>query len=464
MTKRSSSSNSFAMNSKYQLLVSFLLAASSIITFPSISDEYHHNNLLIGKNAVGLGGAFTGVADDLSAIHYNPAGLASIADGNMASINTFAWEETVFEGVYGDGSDFTRSAFSVVPGFFGFKKQINNWHYGLAFVVNDFSQERSSDVIEYNRLDPATGLPANVSEFINIDIDNSAYQLYFAAAKQINEQLSLGLSLGIEYRTFQTDQSSGTQIALPISLTEVINTGGQATARFNDVNVVAAPSISIIYKSDETSVGAKLNIPTVVNRDYEMVASAFFAGVDPRIPGVNPAYLVTEEACCKQELPMSLAIGFAKKWGDWELSTDVQHHLSTNEGVERLNGFPVPITRDFVSVTNYALGVSKTLSADSQFRLGIFTDKSNIKIDPEIDFQRVEDVDLLGVSASIDTKLFDMPVTFGGYAKFGSGKVRVSDVRAVEQTTGIALYPTNNEFDISNMEKRVLLFFFSLNF
>jgi hypothetical protein len=464
MMKRSLNNELFTVASKYQFLLSFLFVTISLVTSSVIADEYHHNNLLVGKNAVGVGGAFTGVADDLSAIHYNPAGLANIADGNMASINTFAWEETVFEGVYGDGSDFTRSAFSVVPGFFGFKKQIHNWHYGLAFVVNDFSQERSSDVIEYNRLDPATGLPADVREFINIDIDNSAYQLYFAAAKQINEQLSLGLSLGIEYRTFQTDQSSGTQIALPISLTDVINTGGQATARFNDVNIVTTPSLSILYKSDEISAGAKLNIPTVVNRDYEMVASAFFAGVDPRTPGVNPAYLVTEEACCKQKLPMNLSIGLAKKWGDWELSADVQHHLSTNEGVERLNDFPVPITRDFAAVTNISFGVSKTLSAESQFRLGIFSDHSNIKIDPEIDFQRVEDIDLYGVSASIDTELFDMPVTFGGYAKFGSGKVRVSDVRAVEQTTGIALYPTNNEFDISDMEKRVLLFFFSLNF
>lgn len=435
-----------------------------VVASSAIADEYHHNNLLIGKNAVGMGGAFTGVADDLSAIHYNPAGLASIKDGNMASINTFAWEETVFEAVYGDGSDFTRSAFSVVPGFFGFKKQFRDWHYGLAFVVNDFSQERSSDVIEYNTIDIATGIPLNVKEFINIDIDNSAYQLYFAGAKQLTTEFSLGLSLGIEYRTFQTDQSSGTQISLPISASDSINTGAQATARFNDINIVTIPSLSALYKTNKVSFGAKLNVPMVINRDYEMVSTAFFAGVDPSLPGVTPALLVPEEACCKQKLPINIALGVARKFGEWQFSVDVQHHLSTNDGVERLEGFPVPITRDFKSVTNFALGVSKKLGTESQFRVGIFTDKSNIAIDPAIDFQRVEDVDLLGISASIDTNLFDIPVTFGGYAKFGSGQVRVADVRAVEQITGIDLYPTNNEFDVSDMQKKVLLFFFSLNF
>src|SRR5690242_7057886 len=47
------------------------LSSNSSTAFPILS-------VGMGPRAVGMGESFTAVADDLSAIHYNPAGLAQI--------------------------------------------------------------------------------------------------------------------------------------------------------------------------------------------------------------------------------------------------------------------------------------------------------------------------------------------------------------------------------------------------
>lgn len=47
------------------------------------------NNSLIGCRAIAIGGAFAGIADDSSAIFYNPAGLAFQQKNVALSINGF---------------------------------------------------------------------------------------------------------------------------------------------------------------------------------------------------------------------------------------------------------------------------------------------------------------------------------------------------------------------------------------
>ena len=55
-------------------------------------------------------------------------------------------------------------------------------------------------------------------------------------------------------------------------------------------------------------------------------------------------------------------------------------------------------------------------------------------------------------------------MTFGVYYKFGDGKVRYSDTRAVEQIVGLPLYPNHNNFDISDATKKQLVAYLSLSF
>ena len=55
------------------------LAALLIAAGNARADDTHYRGLPIGAHAIGLGGAFVGVADDASAAYFNPAGLSLAA-------------------------------------------------------------------------------------------------------------------------------------------------------------------------------------------------------------------------------------------------------------------------------------------------------------------------------------------------------------------------------------------------
>ncbi len=447
---------------KKQLIIGAIIASTSHTLW---ADEYHFNNLLIGKNAIGLGGAFTAVANDLSAIHYNPAGLVYVERGNLASINTFAWERTSFENVFGNGDDFNRDAFSVIPGFFGIKYKVQDWHLGAAFIVKDFSQERSNNSATYNL--PATAeipAPQVQTEFATIDIDNSAYQIQLSGGKALNENWSIGLGLGIQLRSFQTDQSSGAINQVFLSEENVISTGFQATARFSDENWMAEPSVSILYRKEGLSLGAKLSKYYVIDRSHEFVTTIAVSGIDPTTPGVRTAIYDIEEACCKQQFPINLTTGFAYDFNRWQLSADVIHYFDVDQKVENLTQFARNITLDFDAITNYAMGISYRFSDYQSIQFGVFTDNANSSIDLTVPFQRLEVIDLVGLSISYDTKISDFPISFGGYAKFGDGLVRISDTRAVDAAVGVPLYPASDNNDISDASKSSYVAFFSIDF
>ena len=92
----------------------FLLITSIVTAGVSQADEYHYNNLLVGGEAIGLAGAYTALYHDLSSLYYNPAGMAFAHTHTTASVNTFAWEQTNFEQVFGNQQDFLRDSFAIM--------------------------------------------------------------------------------------------------------------------------------------------------------------------------------------------------------------------------------------------------------------------------------------------------------------------------------------------------------------
>jgi hypothetical protein len=49
------------------------------------ADDAHHRSNLLGDRALGMGGAWTGLADDPSAAYYNPAGLGTAARRSLSA-------------------------------------------------------------------------------------------------------------------------------------------------------------------------------------------------------------------------------------------------------------------------------------------------------------------------------------------------------------------------------------------
>ena len=205
------------------------------------ADEYHYKNLLVGTKAIGLGGAFTAISDDLSAVFYNPAGLTKTTTYNSASISTFAWEQMKFENVFSSGEDFTRSSFSIVPSFLGFGGTTKRLHWSLGFGVSDLSTERNYAETKHPYLDETGNTIGDQIQFANIELDNSAYNLGLGAGLAINDKLSIGSAITFRYKKFETIQGSGVNTIVNLPDFDILG-GFTASRRLKDETILMSPS------------------------------------------------------------------------------------------------------------------------------------------------------------------------------------------------------------------------------
>ena len=93
-----------------------VLTLSLLLAGPTVeASDNHYQDYLVGERAVGLGGAFTALADDSSGTFYNPAGLAQSQHSSL-SLSTAVYG-FVFDGGRVDavGFDDTQSTFVSYP-------------------------------------------------------------------------------------------------------------------------------------------------------------------------------------------------------------------------------------------------------------------------------------------------------------------------------------------------------------
>ncbi len=426
-----------------------------------VADPYHYNNLLVGGKAIGYGGAYVALANDQSAMHYNAAGLAFQEDSTSASVNTMAFENTRFENVYTDGSDFERKSFTVVPGFIGISGNTGNWSYGTYFTVTDFSQERNDSRSTYEIPSDGVMVSQSVVEMATYDFDNAVYKFGFAGAYQLDPALSFGLSLNLKYVERVLAQTSGAGInfnypEMPVS------SGFDASRRINEEQYLLQPAVSVLYRGDKVNLGAQYTYTHTVNRQFEDI-SIISAPIVTLITGSpNTSFASFLDSDQKQKQPSQFSFGAAYKGNRWTLSGQVDYftHVDGETAPENV----IAVTRELKEVTNYALGLRVMISDDSALQLGVFTDNSNGQIDTRIPFQRVEDIDTTGISIAYESTVFEHPLTVGLYYRRGDGKVRYADVRFVESVIGVDLYPQNAVDDIQDATKSSLVVFASMDF
>ena len=127
-----------------RLSSTLLLAALAWGLAASHSDAQglHYRTIPIGERAIGLGGAYTGIADDPSATYYNPAGL--MAGGRfslLGSLSSIVFVrkkvENAFESPTGN-RDLSSDRTTTLPHFVGTvikfgKKKFGDHRYALAY-------------------------------------------------------------------------------------------------------------------------------------------------------------------------------------------------------------------------------------------------------------------------------------------------------------------------------------------
>jgi hypothetical protein len=102
------------------LVFALLCAAISGLPSSARANDTHYQDYLIGERAVGFGGAFAAIADDSSAVFYNPAGLSQLDYSSVnlsAAIYGFSSSsvDIASEALVGNGAQNDNSTFVTYP-------------------------------------------------------------------------------------------------------------------------------------------------------------------------------------------------------------------------------------------------------------------------------------------------------------------------------------------------------------
>jgi long-chain fatty acid transport protein len=109
------------------------------VVFPcsALADINYYNNVIVGDRAMGLGGAFTGISDDASALVYNPAGLGFLLNSSVSgSANAYMIRDIEYKKTIGNKS-FEERSNGFFPPFAGGAKKVDSLlnGLGLAFAI-----------------------------------------------------------------------------------------------------------------------------------------------------------------------------------------------------------------------------------------------------------------------------------------------------------------------------------------
>ncbi|RKX22467.1 MAG: hypothetical protein DRP35_01870 [Candidatus Zixiibacteriota bacterium] len=164
------------------VLVLILMSSSSFALDPNdINDDagtsaFPFLKINIGARAVAMGGAFTGLANDESALYYNPAGISTFDENNQYILG--------YHNYFVD----------IQSGFIGFIKPINN----ELNIGGYISYLNYGEFIETNQLGEVTG-----------DFSGSDYLMAVSGSYKLNYYYSVGLTFKAIYEKIQDFSSHG---------------------------------------------------------------------------------------------------------------------------------------------------------------------------------------------------------------------------------------------------------------
>lgn len=168
-------------------------------------ENYNNYQYLIGDRAAGFGGAYCALANDSTAIWYNPAGLVNIKDNKLnITVNTYSyltrnsqqyWQIEESAGQY-ESIDFHETDISVIPTSIAYARRVNwtgNDVIGYGFFVP------FQDSIQATLAGKATGSVMDVDLNAVYRINTKAYYGVIGYGCTITQNLYAGFTASLGY-------------------------------------------------------------------------------------------------------------------------------------------------------------------------------------------------------------------------------------------------------------------------
>jgi long-chain fatty acid transport protein len=267
----------------------------------------------IGPRAVAMGGAFVGLADDFSAVFWNPAGLANIDQKYVAFYGfdimpSMTYKlETPIPGVQADAKSVSKHYLGGLAGYF--QPVSDNLVLGLA------AYSPSGLGIEWDGADLA-GISGG-----NTDIDWMSKFFVITIAPtlsyKVNEMIQLGFALNINYGSFHMDRwAGGTPVPIPPYFLDF----GQQSLKMTGWGFGATFGV-LVKPSDMFSLGLTVRTPSTIGFSGDLGIQ----NLDQLGPLLGTTVSSTSKVETDLTMPMWLAGGIAfKPIEKFTLTFDVQ--------------------------------------------------------------------------------------------------------------------------------------------
>lgn len=283
------------------------------------ADDTHYRGIPIGAKAIGLGGAFTGVADDVSAAYFNPAGLALPGSlGIAAGLTINAWQrdeiQQAFTGEQTSQGLTTKSS-RTVPIFVG---------AGIKFGPRDEEGDQPNS-LAVSTLQPIFSAGNSFLQFPSQPLELSdSYRLTQADrgtwygisyARRFNPKHSFGASLYLSTRRLNHSEvglslDDGTQVGFDPSVFE----GVSSTANNQDLSFKVFHFVMrfgwLHQLKPQVRLGVMVQLPGIPLKQKVSVFSQGFINDnrDTTMP-LTEAYYLDQNVGARLPIPGELAVG-----------------------------------------------------------------------------------------------------------------------------------------------------------
>jgi hypothetical protein len=386
------------------LTVAAAPAAAKAASAPNIYDNYH--SFPVGSRAAGMAGAYTALACDEGATHYNPAALACASDSRLElTANAYVLHSLNIPGAFGVGEDLSTIDYHSLPSIVGAVRVLR--HGG---EPNAGSKERPGHL--------AAGFSVSVPNSIALQVDpkdptRKNFQAFsvrdaltaadIGVGYQVSSLFSAGLALGATVRTMEVHSSLVVARGHQPGST---CTGGQPEvlcddyiSRFDDTTALAVGARAKLglrlTPTPAWSLGLTITSPSIdVYSKVDVTHTVLFSL--PREDGAGNDYGVLPmrlHGSSDVGTPFRIAAGAAYTTPRFTASLDLSINLPREvrvlhdievaqiEGAGPVDADSLEDTVEYDAQPNANLGVELVLTPDVVVDLGAFTDISAVPVD-----------------------------------------------------------------------------------
>ena len=359
------------------------------------ADEDHYKNMLIGERAATMGGSYVAISDDSTGCYYNPAGIAyAVGDSLSGSGNMLHKMKTVYSEAIGT-EDWVRESEALVPNYFGVLKNYKNYSFCFSYVVPEAFIEHQDLVFD----NPLSTVKKYYQSLHSEDI---TYLMGPSAAMKFGENLSIGLTLYYQYRSFIR------QYHYFLESTDSSYEVYYESRKLREDGMM--PKIGIQWSPwSLLTVGMAVDQSVLLNSNFQGDVS-YHNSTDNSTGTPSPLTLMNRtNSADKRMFPLHLAWGVSFFPTPSLLYTiDLDYYQASEKGR--------------ADIMNYSGGTEYYLNPTNAIRFGLFTNYTNLPLPNSSTTAPYEYLDIYGASSGYTSYSSSSSLTLGAIYTSGSGK------------------------------------------